>query len=518
MARRVATRVSRSLGTPLHVGWLRWNPFAGRWTLDRLRIAADRGPAALVARRVTARIHLWDALRGTYRVRALVLDGARLRLRATPAGWQLPLPAGPPEEAGAAAPSVRLDWAAAPHVRVRLEPRAGVRSSLRLRQLELTGGLDPDGAQVALWTRGRLDRGSIAFAGRVRSREDTRRVRLRLAAAGLDLARVLRLAEDTPVGDLRGRIDLRAKYDEAGDVTHAERRITGSASGRDVALRAHGVPGLWLRHVGLSRFDVDLDRRSVALGQLRLRGPEVWVLKTGSELTIPGLAAGVASPPNGPGWTVSRDRPDPAGATAQHLGAESGEQSFDVMLEQAHAGPLGAPEAAVPFSLAAVLATGGRVAATGEVVRAPAATRLHAELAAVALPPLAALARSPLRLESGNASGALDVAFAAGGVEVSGTLVVADVKTISPDPVRPEDVLAWKEARLALRQARSAPPSAAFEKVEVDWPYVLVDRTAAGIFPFSLAAPAARAPAEGAPLPTVRIDALRVRGARIDFR
>ena len=520
VARRVTTQVSRSLGTPLHVGWLRWNPFAGRWTLDRLRIAADRGPAALTARRVSARIHLWDVLRGTYRVRALVLDGARLRLRATPAGWQLPLPAGPPEAAGtpAAAPSVRLDWAAAPHARVRLEPRAGVRSSLRLRQLELTGGLDPDGAQVALWTRGRLDRGSIAFAGRVRSRKDTRRVRLRLAAAGLDLARVLRLAEDTPVGDLRGRIDLRAKYDEAGDVMHAERRITGSASGRDVALRAHGVPGLWLRHVGLSRFDVDLDRRSVALGQLRLRGPEVWVLRTGSGLNIPGLAAGVASPPNGPGWTVTLDRADLADGTVHHLGAESGEQSFDVMLEQAHAGPLGAPEAAVPFSLAAVLATGGRVAATGEVVRAPAATRLHAELAAVALPPLAALARSPLRLESGNASGALDVAFGAGGVEASGTLVVTDVKTISPDPARPEDVLAWKEARLALRQARSAPPSAAFEKVEVDWPYVLVDRSAGGIFPFSLAAPAAPAPAEGAPLPTVRIDALRVLGGRIDFR
>src|SRR5207245_4104934 len=100
--------------------------------------------------------------------------------------------------------------------RGRLRPGARVASPLPPRQLELTGGLDPDGAQVALWTRGRLDRGSVAFAGRVRSREDTRRVRLRLAAAGLDLARVLRLAEDTPVGDLRGRIDLRAKYDEAG--------------------------------------------------------------------------------------------------------------------------------------------------------------------------------------------------------------------------------------------------------------------------------------------------------------
>src|SRR5438128_5687956 len=137
--------------------------------------------AALTARRVSARIHLWDALRGTYRVRALVLDGARLRLRATPAGWQLPLPVGPPEAAGApaAAPSVRLDWGAAPRARVRLEPRAGVRTSLRLRQLELTGRVGPDGTRVALWTRGRLDRGSLAFAGRVRTQRGARPVRLR---------------------------------------------------------------------------------------------------------------------------------------------------------------------------------------------------------------------------------------------------------------------------------------------------------------------------------------------------
>src|SRR5207248_4279493 len=163
MARRVATRVSRSLGTPLHVGWLRWNPFAGRWTLDRLRIAADHGPAALAVRRVSARIHLWDALRGTYRVRALVLDGARLRLRATPAGWQLPLPAGPPAAAGApaAAPRVQLDWAAAPRARVRLEPRAGGRSSLRPRPLGVRGGLGPAGARGAPRARARPGRGRL---------------------------------------------------------------------------------------------------------------------------------------------------------------------------------------------------------------------------------------------------------------------------------------------------------------------------------------------------------------------
>src|SRR5258708_32703199 len=92
VARRVATRVSRSLGTPLHVGWLRGNPFAGRWTLDRLRIAPDRGPAALTARRVSARIHPSDVLPGTSPVPAPALDGPGLPLPPTPAGGRPPLP------------------------------------------------------------------------------------------------------------------------------------------------------------------------------------------------------------------------------------------------------------------------------------------------------------------------------------------------------------------------------------------------------------------------------------------
>src|SRR5439155_1180191 len=188
------------------------------------------------------------------------------------------------------------------------------------------------------------------------------------------------------------------------------------------------------RHTGCA-----LDPRPARPRQPRLRGPEVWVRRTGSELTIPGLAAGLASSADEPAWTVTLASADIVDGTLHHLDAESGAPSFDVTCERAHAGPLGAPEAAVPFSLAAVLGTGGRVSATGELVRAPGATKLHAELAALALPPLATLARSPLRLESGNASGVFDIAYGAGGAEASGTLVVADVKTISPDPARPED-------------------------------------------------------------------------------
>ena len=521
VARGVATRASALLGTRVRVGWLAWNPLTGRWTLHGLRMAAERGPAALAARRVRARLHLWDLLRGDHRVRLLELDGARLRLRATPGGWQLPLPAGPEQAAGGAVvvPSVQLDWCAAPRARIRLEPRAGLRSSLRLRRLELAGGAGPQGTRVAFWTRGRLDRGSLAFAGRLRTRDDGHRLRLRLTAARLDLARVLRLAEGTPVADLRGSVDLRARYDEAGDGTHTARRMTGSARGRDVALRAGGVPGLWLREVTLPRFDVDLGRRSLALGALRLRGAEVWLRRVGVHLGVSGVTGAPASPSTGASaWTVTMASADVVDGTVHQLEAGSGRASFDVALPHAQVGALRDPATAVPFSLEAVLGTGGHVSAAGELVCTPAAAKLHAELAAVALPALAAVAHAPLRLESGQVSGAFDVSYGAGAVETAGKLVVIDVKTVSPDPGRPEDVLAFKEARLALRQARSAPPSATFEKIEVDWPYVLIDRTPAAIFPFSLLADGAPAPAEGPPPATLRVEALRVLGGRIDFR
>ena len=113
-----------------------------------------------------------------------------------------------------------------------------MRSTLRLRQLELMGAVGADGLRAAVWTRGRLDRGSIALAGRLRPGGQERRVRLRLTATGLDLARTLRLAGQAVVRDVRGRVDLRARYDEAGPTDRLVRRASGALRGHDVALGA----------------------------------------------------------------------------------------------------------------------------------------------------------------------------------------------------------------------------------------------------------------------------------------
>src|SRR5437879_48375 len=91
VARRAAARLGIALRTPVRVGSLAWNPFTGTWTLDGFRVAAEGGPAAFSARRVRATVWVIDLLRGRRRVRSLTLEGTRLRLRATPAGWELPL-------------------------------------------------------------------------------------------------------------------------------------------------------------------------------------------------------------------------------------------------------------------------------------------------------------------------------------------------------------------------------------------------------------------------------------------
>src|SRR6185503_6086528 len=129
-------RLGEALGTRVHVSSISWHPLRARWIVTNLRIAADRGAPALIARRVEAEVHLWDLLNGRYRVRTATAKGTRVRLRAIPSGWQLPLPSpsGPAEPT--LLPTLQVDWASAPRAVVLLEPAPDVRSIVRARQLE----------------------------------------------------------------------------------------------------------------------------------------------------------------------------------------------------------------------------------------------------------------------------------------------------------------------------------------------------------------------------------------------
>jgi uncharacterized protein DUF748 len=501
----IARALSEAAGTSARVGAVTWNPLAGRWTIRGVRVAAERGAPAFAARRIDAEIHVWDALRGRYRVRALTLATARLRLRATENGWELPFATPPGTSSTSAGVPVTLDWIAAPRAVVRLERRGGARTLLRMRVLELSGMLGPDGTRLQIWTRGRLDRGSLAFAGRLRSGPSRRRVRIRLAAEELDLARILRLASDTPVRDVRGLVSVHAKYDEAGRADDLSRRCTGSLGGRDLAFGARRSDALWIRSLDVSRFALDARSGVLALGRVSLRGGEAWIRHRD--------ASEPAASPQAD-WTITAEGIAATDLLVHALRAESGEERGTLHVDEVKAGPLRGPEIAVPFSVAATVGSGGRLVVRGDVVPRPVGVTAHAEVSALALPPLAELAGLPVPLTSGVAAGAADVHFAEGKLDGAGSVTVSDVKTTSPDPANPENVIAFKEARLVIREARTDPPVAALERLDVEWPYVLVDRTADGIFPLSLVTGRASGGAIGA----LRVDRVHVLGGRIDFQ
>jgi hypothetical protein len=244
----------------------------------------------------------------------------------------------------------------------------------------------------------------------------------------------------------------------------------------------------------------------------------MWIRRRGAQLTIAGVLDPEAADEGATSaWTVSATRTTITSGLVHHIEAESGRQTLDVSIAEAELGALTTPDVAVPFSFEATLGTGGRVSARGEAVRTPLRITARAELSDVALPPLVALSDSPLQLESGTTSARLTVGLLGERAEGSGTITVRDLKTLSPDPARPEEVMAFKEMRLVVRDARTAPLQVSLGTLALDWPYVLIDRIDSGIFPVSLAF--RPADSEGAADPfRLRIDELEVLGGRIDFR
>src|SRR5207237_8882322 len=109
-------------------------------------------------------------------------------------------------------------------------------------------------------------------------------------------------------------------------------------------------------------------------------------------------------------------------------------------------GALGDAAAPVPFAVTATLPTGGRVEVTGGAEREPLHARADLAFTDVELAPLTNLMQTPVRLAAGRGNAHLSMEALAEGPSGSGTIDVDDLKTESPDPARPEGILACKPA------------------------------------------------------------------------
>src|SRR5205085_5897848 len=174
----------------------------------------------------------------------------------------------------------------------------------------------------------------------------------------------------------------------------------------------------------VARFDLDLGRRTAAFGSIRARGAEVWVRGAGVPAGLGGDAQGPAA-----AWTVTAAGTTVDGGMLHYIDPE-GAPPVDVTVEHARVDRVGAPDAPLHVSLAATVATGGRLALDGDVVRTPLAATGHVRADDVVLPALVETLRLPVRLESGRLTVAGEVAFRDGAVRGSGDVTIADVKTI----------------------------------------------------------------------------------------
>jgi Domain of Unknown Function (DUF748) len=522
VARIVAGRLSSSLGTPVHVGRLSWNPLRGTWTLQAVRVQADHGAPAFSVRRLTATVFLFDLLRGRHRLRNLVLVVPRFRLRATPTGWELPLQPAPSQGDGSAAwPTLVLDGAQVTQAAVRLE-RPGRASTLRLRRAELMGATDPDGLRVRFWSKGRLDRGSISCDGRLRLAHRSRRLRVRVATDRLDLRRVLGVVERQGLPDLTGQVALHATYDQSDHGTHGHGRVRGRLTGQALALRANGNERLRAQSVRTSRFMVDLERRHAELDDLRVTGANVTISRRGTIVEIPGIFRSDSPPSGSPAWTVTITDTVLQQVALHHTDASTGEAAPGLLIEEGQLGALGAPEVSVPFSFTATIDSGGHLDARGELGPGSAAGSARLSLTEVALPPFVHLVGGPVELESGVATGTLDITLRDGVGHGSGTVTLGDLKTRSPDPDRPENVLACHEIRLTFNHLRTSPFRMAFTELRLASPYLFIDRAPSGVFPLTVLFPAETSGTQSADSSgldaAIRIDRLAVSDGRIDFR
>lgn len=540
----VASRLSAAAGVPVRVGWMSWNPFAGRIVLHHLSVAlAPATPPVVTVREIAADFAMRRLVAGDVVVRALLVRDPWVDLRRTAAGdFNLaallrPPAASPTPPAGPAQPS---DAAL---------PPPDAERSIVIDRLRIAGGsvefqdatttpalttslyLDDVAAddlaivlsrraRVRLRLASRLEQKPLALEVDYAATGDDSTLRLVLATEGVPLARSILYL---PLGWRRasGTLDLHLTY--LREVRGGELRshtLTGDAVAHDVAFAEPQTDEETVRagRARIGKIAVDFVRRRTELGDVEVEGFTAFVVRDDGGLRVPFTQRGGDTADSA--WTTV--------ISAVTLGAG------EVVLRGVVPGAEPELRATVRRGAVATEADGGvRLAlqthtAAGDVDfeahLGAAAPRLRLTLRDMALAELAARLRLPLQFATGTVSGTLDIDVGGDRPRFSGTLEVPGGRTVPPDAASPEEVLAWKDLTLVVAEATLDPLRLRLDRVESDWPYAMVHRGRAGIFPLSVIGPAdAATPAVspgangGSATPVVEIRQLTLRHGRVEF-
>ena len=527
----LAGRLSARLGADVRIGWISWNPLAGRVVLHRIAVAPTRdAPAIVTLQAATVDVALRRWMHGEPAIDAIVLVRPWVSLQRTPAG---------DFNVAALFPALAAKSTPAPSSSVpSLGPPTPVRIGLfRIRSgsiefrdettnpvLETSLHLDDASARdLVLATDG-----SAGLAFHVESRlEDApltidvayatdiggSRLSAKLVATDASLARALLYV---PLGWQRtsGTMDATLTYERRIESDRLTRHsVQANLAVHDLALTEPWAtePMLRATSVRVPALTVDLLKQRTELGAITVDDYRAIVLRDDERLHVP-LASG-SSDAAGSTWQTTLERV----ALGKGVAVLRNVLATPETTVPITSGTIRLPANEVTFTLTGTLAAGA-VTLDGRVRGDT--TTLSFEFTDVDLPTAAPLVGSPLRFAKGRIGGTVELVMGPAAGRFRGTLDSSDASS-APNAVHPEEVIAWQRLESTIASGTLDPFQLTLSRARIVWPYVMVHRRADGVFPFTAAGPAPSpvqpTAATAEPRPWLRLERMDIEGGRIEF-
>jgi uncharacterized protein DUF748 len=324
--------------------------------------------------------------------------------------------------------------------------------------------------------------------------------RITLPTPLLDLPKSLSGLTGSISGALTYHSD-RAKRESWAEVElHADApKLAGAA---DTQVSARGLD--------VERLRIDVQASTIDLGRIAVDRPALSVALTPNGVVLP-LASPDVSDGASTEWRLIGGK---AQLTGGSIAAQRGDQRFEIALDAASWDGIASGQTGT-IRLNGRPTGGGTVSVSGTLQIAPVAISLQVSGEKMSMPRLAdVLPGLPLRLTKGTVSGSVSLNGPPQALQTRAQLGLDEIETAPPVAARPNEVIACNrvEAELSIDpQGRGVEISA----LRLSYPYVMVQRSAEGVFPYSVFG--AGGTGTAAASTDVRIKSTTIEGGRADF-
>jgi hypothetical protein len=501
---------------PVHIARLSWRPFVGQVSAEGIAVGTDG--ARLSVGQLSVDIALDRLLHREIVFDQLVLDRpvatVELDEHYTPTIVGL---SSKPVAGGATAPPLTVHRMVVSHgdITVRLPLQGRTRDAkLDIARLAVSDIVWMPSAR-ALSLQAALDAtldGSPVHGGASLKLDGSQQhIEVKLDASGV---RVSRDTFDLPdaLQSFTSRLDVHATF-ESGAPEARQLRLDLKAD--EPTLSGGQGTQLAAKSVTFPEVRIDFVERRIDLGPIRLQSPIVGIALTEAGAILPFSGERQGGGSAGDSWTLHSGAVEVSDGNLRVTRADA---------SVALAIPLARWEGLddTPSALTARgNVNGGTIAMNGTLGVSPLAAKLDVELDKLPLPPLAQLgAPLPLKLARGTGGGTFHALYADGEWRVEGEALVDDLQTAPPRTDRTAEVMAVHSARAKFSLHPGASPWLDVALLQLSYPYLMVERTDAGVFPYSVftAAREARLSLSGSEQHTdIRLRRVEVDSGKVEF-